>query len=55
MLNIIALVSLKTSDTKHGILMVSKQAEDQDPESAVAFYFYFIFFYTSFIPTAANI
>lgn len=40
MLNIIALVSLKTSDTKHGSLMVRKQAEHQDPETAVAFYFF---------------
>lgn len=40
MLNIIALVSIKTSDTKHGSLMVRKQAEHQDPETAVAFYFF---------------
>lgn len=41
MLNIITLVSLKTSDTKHGSLMVRKQAEHQDPETAVAFFFFF--------------
>lgn len=44
MLNIITLVSLKTNDTKHGSLMVRKQGEHQDPETAVAFFFLFFFF-----------